>query len=61
MKELREGYIANAALAKAICEEWKYVDSEDLTDLEDARAALAEAKKKGTVSLTDFKKELGVS
>lgn len=33
---------------------------EDRIDLADARAALAEAKKKGTVSLATLKKTLGV-
>jgi prevent-host-death family protein len=33
---------------------------EDKIDLEDARAALAEAKKKGTVSWEKIKKELGI-
>jgi prevent-host-death family protein len=33
---------------------------EDKIDLEEARAALAEAKKKGTVSWQKFKKELGI-
>jgi metal-responsive CopG/Arc/MetJ family transcriptional regulator len=29
-KELKEGYIANAELAKKVCEEWKFVDAENL-------------------------------
>lgn len=29
-KELKEGYIANAGLAKKVCEEWKFVDAENL-------------------------------
>lgn len=33
---------------------------EDKIDLEEARAALAESKKKGTVSWDKFKKELGI-
>ena len=33
---------------------------EDKIDLEEARAALAEAKKKGTVSWEKIKKELGI-
>jgi prevent-host-death family protein len=33
---------------------------EDKIDLEEAREALAEAKKKGTVSWQKFKKELGI-
>jgi prevent-host-death family protein len=33
---------------------------EDKIDLEDARAALAEAKKKGSVSWEKIKKELGI-
>ena len=33
---------------------------EDKIDLEEAREALAEAKKKGTVSWAKFKKELGM-
>jgi len=33
---------------------------EDEIDLHEARAALAEAKKKGTVSWEKFKKELGI-
>jgi prevent-host-death family protein len=33
---------------------------EDKIDLEDARTALAEAKKKGTVSWEKIKKELGI-
>ena len=33
---------------------------EDKIDLEEARVALAEAKKKGTVSWQKFKKELGI-
>ncbi len=33
---------------------------EDKLDLEEARAALAEAKKKGTVSWEKIKKELGI-
>lgn len=33
---------------------------EDRIDLEDARKALAEAKKKGTISLAQLKKELGL-
>ena len=33
---------------------------EDKMDLEEARAALAEAKKKGTVSWEKIKKELGI-
>ena len=33
---------------------------EDKIDLEDARAALAEAKRKGTVSWEKIKKELGI-
>lgn len=33
---------------------------EDKIDLEEARAALAEAKKKGTVSWEKVKKELGI-
>jgi prevent-host-death family protein len=33
---------------------------EDKVDLEEARAALAEAKKKGTVSWEKIKKELGL-
>ncbi len=33
---------------------------EDLRDIEDARAALAEARKKGTKPLSVFKKELGL-
>ena len=33
---------------------------EDKIDLEDARAALAEAKRKGTVSWEKIKKELGL-
>ena len=33
---------------------------EDLEDLEDSRAALAEAKEQGTVSLQAFKQELGL-
>ncbi|UVT17612.1 MAG: type II toxin-antitoxin system Phd/YefM family antitoxin [Nitrospira sp.] len=35
-------------------------DLEDRIDLADARAALAEAKKKGTKSLAVFAKELGL-
>lgn len=33
---------------------------EDRIDLEDARKALAEARKKGTISLAQLKKELGL-
>ena len=33
---------------------------EDKIDLEEARAALAESKKKGTVSWDKIKKELGI-
>ena len=33
---------------------------EDRIDLEDARKALAEAKRKGTISLAQLKKELGL-
>ena len=29
-RELKEGYIANAELAKKVCEEWKFVDAENL-------------------------------
>lgn len=35
-------------------------DLEDEIDLEDARAALAEAKEKGTISLAEMKAELGL-
>ncbi|MEA5598804.1 DUF2281 domain-containing protein [Rivularia sp. UHCC 0363] len=33
---------------------------ENQQDLEDARVSLAEAKEKGTISLKDFKQELGL-
>ncbi|HHT9118127.1 MAG TPA: ribbon-helix-helix domain-containing protein [Candidatus Hypogeohydataceae bacterium YC38] len=29
-KELKEGYVANAKLAKKVCEEWKFTDAENL-------------------------------
>lgn len=35
-------------------------ERENQQDLEDARVSLAEAKEKGTISLKDFKQELGL-